>query len=126
MPKSSRSKKRLVEKSIKPVLADPLKTATAKKIIAAIEAHINQHSFISPDASRWYCGVTATPEKRQSQHQRNFANLKFFQAYYAYSKRIAIAIEKFISERGTANAIQAGNATEKSRYIYVFKAHPIW
>ncbi len=99
-------------------------TKTERRVVRAINKHIESNSFIEPNYKRWYIGITNKIDRRAKEHEKTYGKLHYFQSYYACSKRISVAIETYISKKGTANAIGSRGAKNTSKWVYVFKSEP--
>lgn len=100
-------------------------TKTYRTIKRQIETWVINHSDIEPDYTRWYCGITRNPKVRKAQHRVVYRETYFFNAWYAYSKEIASALETHFHEvKGMKDKDLKGGSKNDTWYIYVFKASP--
>lgn len=99
------------------------KSKTYRSLVARINRHIDRHSLLVPDYSKWYVGITNNPRRRYSEHSKEFGfGIQNYAVFYAYTKKTASQVEDFFSKKGTANAPGSRGATDESRWVYVYKA----
>ncbi len=90
--------------------------------MAKINRHIDQHSLLVPNYSKWYVGITNNPRRRRKEHDAEFGiGIQNYAVFYAYTKKTASQVEDFFSRKGTANALGSRGVTEDSRWVYVYK-----
>jgi hypothetical protein len=97
-----------------------MKSKTYKSIVAKINLHIKENSYLQGNNHRWYVGITNDVKRRKAEHEAR-ETIHHFASYYAYTAKIASEIEDYFSRKGTANNVGSRGANENSRWVYVFK-----
>ncbi|MDR3046056.1 MAG: hypothetical protein LBU51_00380 [Bacteroidales bacterium] len=98
-----------------------MKTKTYRSIVAKINNHIRDNSYIQGTHYRWYVGITGDVDRRKVEHLTEEPDMRHFKAYYAYSAKIASEIEDYFAKKGTANKVGSRGANENSKLVYVYK-----
>ena len=75
----------------------------------------------NPRFSGWYCGITNNEERRKAQHNYNRGKIKYWKCINAGTMKNANEVERYFSEKGTANLPGPNGAKISSRWVYIFK-----
>ena len=93
-----------------------------KKIVSEIEAI---RSKKKGDYKRWYIGVTNELPRRYGEHKTKIETEPYYwYSWYAYTKDIALTIEKHFHDLGMQDGSMPGNVKKTSKYVYIYKEKP--
>ncbi|MFK8377546.1 hypothetical protein [Capnocytophaga canimorsus] len=94
------------------------KIYSASSIKALFTKHIKEYS---ENFSDWYCGITNSEKRRNSEHLRKYKKIYDWKCYTVKNVEEANEIEKYFNEKGTLNASNMGHTTIKTNKVYIFR-----